>query len=434
MAVEWQEIPFAQLLAEPVRNGIYKKKEFHGRGTKIVNMGELFGYPRLRNVPMKRVELSESEKGRFCIQPGDLLFARRSLVAEGAGKCTVVLEVLEPTTFESSIIRARPDTTKNDSLFLYYYFKSPQGLHALDSIRRQVAVAGITGSDLARLNVQMPPLSHQRAIAKMLGALDDKIELNRCMNKTLEEMVRALFEDWFVDFGPVRAKAEGRDPGLPRSLAALFPAGLVHSALGEIPDEWTVRNLGDVAEHIRHSVQPHQIDPETPYIGLENMPKRCIALSNWTTGSVIESNKFEFRRGDLLFGKLRPYFHKVGVAPTDGVCSTDIVVVRPQQQAWFGFVLGHVSSVEFVHHTDAGSTGTRMPRTNWNEMARYRLVLPPVSIAKSFDTLIRSSVERIISNIHESRTLASQRDALLPKLTSGELPVRGAVKFPGRTF
>lgn len=194
-----------------------------------------------------------------------------------------------------------------------------------------------------------------------------------------------------------------------------------------------MRNLGDVAEHIRHSVQPNRIDPETPYIALDHMPKRCIALSNWTTGAGIKSNKFEFRRGDILFGKLRPYFHKVGVAPTDGVCSTDIVVVRPLQQTWLGFVLGHVSSVEFVHHTDAGSTGTRMPRTNWNEMARYRLVLPPVSIAKSFDTLTRSLVERIIANIHESRILASERDALLPKLTSGEFPVREAVNFPGET-
>ena len=191
MAVDWREIPFAQLLTEPVRNGIYKRKEFHGRGIKIVNMGELFAYPRLRNMPMKRVVLSESEKGRFGIQSGDLLFARRSLVAEGAGKCTVVLDVSESTTFESSIIRARPDTTKSDSLFLYYYFKSPHGLHALDSIRRQVAVAGITGSDLARLNVPIPPLSHQRVTAHILGTLDDRIELNRRMIETLEAMARA---------------------------------------------------------------------------------------------------------------------------------------------------------------------------------------------------------------------------------------------------
>ena len=211
MAGEWREIPLAQLLAEPVRNGIYKKKEFQGRGTKIVNMGELFAHPRLPAVPMKRVELSESEADRFLITAGDLLFARRSLVAEGAGKCCVVLDVDEPTTFESSIIRVRLDSTKADYLYLYYFFNSALGLYHLDTIRRQVAVAGITGSDLAKLEIPVPPPTEQRAIAHVLGTLDDKIELNRRMNETLEAMARALFKSWFIDFDPVRAKAALRN-------------------------------------------------------------------------------------------------------------------------------------------------------------------------------------------------------------------------------
>ncbi len=124
MVSEWYATPFGQLLAEPVRNGIYKKKEFHGRGAKIVNMGELFAHPRLRSVPMKRVELSDGERNRFDVRKGDLLFARRSLVAEGAGKCSIVLDVDELTTFESSIIRARPDTSKVEPLFIFYFFNS----------------------------------------------------------------------------------------------------------------------------------------------------------------------------------------------------------------------------------------------------------------------------------------------------------------------
>lgn len=247
MAGEWRSVAFGQLLAEPVRNGIYKQKEFHGRGAKIVNMGELFSHPRLRAVPMKRVELSDSESDRFSLAEGDLLFARRSLVAEGAGKCCVVLETDGPTTFESSIIRARPDRTQVDPLFLFYYFNSTSGLHGLDSIRRQVAVAGITGSDLARLEIAVPPLPIQHAIAHILGTLDDKIELNRRMSETLEAMARALFKSWFVDFDPVRAKAEGRDSGLPKALAGLFPDSFEHSDLGELPNGWEVKALDEVA-------------------------------------------------------------------------------------------------------------------------------------------------------------------------------------------
>jgi type I restriction enzyme S subunit len=421
MTAEWPAVPFERILAEPVRNGIYKPKEFHGQGAKIVNMGELFAYPRLRAVPMKRVQLSPAETKRFTLSRGDLLFARRSLVAEGAGKCSIVLDIDELTTFESSIIRARPDVTKAEPLFLYYFFNSRAGLHCLDTIRRQVAVAGITGSDLSQLEIPIPPLSDQRSIVNILGALDDKIELNRQMNETLEAIARELFKSWFVDFDPVRAKAEGRDPGLPKPIADLFPARFVDSELGEIPEDWVVGTFGDVAQQMRRGVQPDEIEPNTPYIALEHMPKRCIALSEWGVAEGLESNKFQFQANEILFGKLRPYFHKVGVAPIDGVCSTDIVVVAAKSEPWFGFVLQHISSDAFVEYTDASSTGTKMPRTSWQDMARYPAVIPPRAVAQTFTIRTRPVIARIVAGIHESRTLADLRDALLPKLISGEI-------------
>ena len=124
MSYEWcSNIPLRDLLIEPVRNGVYKPKEFHGRGCKIVNMGELFAHSRLFDVEMKRIELTEKELEKSTIQTGDLLFARRSLVASGAGKCTIVKHVNEPTTFESSIIRARPNKRRASSDYLYYFLK-----------------------------------------------------------------------------------------------------------------------------------------------------------------------------------------------------------------------------------------------------------------------------------------------------------------------
>lgn len=142
LPTDWGTADFAEVLIDGTRNGIYKPKTFHGRGTKIVNMGELFAYPRLGDVPMRRLQLTESELSRFSLQQGDLLFARRSLVNEGAGKCSVVMELTEPTVFESSIIRARPNREVVDSLFLFYLFSSSFGAYALGSIRREMAVAG----------------------------------------------------------------------------------------------------------------------------------------------------------------------------------------------------------------------------------------------------------------------------------------------------
>ena len=320
-----------------------------------------------------------------------------------------------------------------DSEFLYYWLRAhTQELqrHASGSTFQE-----LTGSALAQIRICVPPLPEQRAIAHILGTLDDKIELNRRMSETLEQMARALFKAWFVDFEPVRAKMEGRWrrgeslPGLPTHLYDLFPDRLVDSELGEIPEGWGVGTLGDVADHIRRNVQPGQIEPQTPYIALEHMPRRCIALSDWGAAEGIESNKFEFRKGEILFGKLRPYFHKVGVAPVDGVCSTDIVVVAPKTPHWFAFVLYVVSSDEFVEYTNAGSTGTKMPRTSWVEMARYDIVLPPEAIAQAFTEMVRPEVDRIIAATHESRTLAALRDTLLPMLISGALRVTDAERF-----
>ena len=262
--------------------------------------------------------------------------------------------------------------------------------------------------------------------------LDDKIELNRRMNEMLEAMARALFKSWFVNFDPVRAKMEGRWrrgeslPGLPAGHYDLFPDRLVDSELGEIPEGWGVKALGEVAKQRRSGVKPEEIDAESPYIALEHMPKRCIALTQWSNADGLASGKFKFEQGDILFGKLRPYFHKVGVAPLDGVCSTDIVVVQPKSNLWSGFVLGHTSSAEFVAYTDATSTGTRMPRTNWADMARYKVALPSIEVSKAFTRLVEPCVNRIVSAIHESHSLAAQRDALLPRLVSGKVGVEDA--------
>ena len=314
-----------------------------------------------------------------------------------------------------------------DARFLYYVMCSADYRHEVLAGATGTTVKHTSPGRIRQFRFSLPPLPEQRAIAHVLGTLDDKIELNRRMNETLEEMARALFKSWFVNFDPVRAKMEGRWqrgeslPGLPADLYDLFPDRLVPSELGEIPEGWEVKSLGEVAEQRRDGVSPEHIDPDTPYIALEHMPKRCIALGDWSSADGLSSGKFRFEQGDILFGKLRPYFHKVGVAPLDGVCSTDIVVISQRESSWFGFVLGHISSSAFVDYTDAASTGTKMPRTKWADMAQYKVALPDTRVAKAFDAMIQPSIESILSVIHESRSLAAQRDALLPKLMSGEV-------------
>ena len=178
-------------------------------------------------------------------------------------------------------------------------------------------------------DLEIHRLTEQRAIAAVLGTLEDKIDLNRCVNEMQEAISRAIFKDWFVDFSPTHAKAEGREPYLAPELWGLSP---------DRPDDdcrpfgWGQGTLADIAESLRRSVSPDNVAASTPYIGLEHMPLRSIALSKWEVAGKVKSNKTRFHRGEVAFGKLRPHFHKVGISPLDGICSTDIVVVVARAQ------------------------------------------------------------------------------------------------------
>jgi len=321
----------------------------------------------------------------------------------------------------TGIIRMRPKIECLERSFLRHFLKSRLFAVQAERMASGSVLKHYGPTHLRQMTIALPPTTEQRAIARVLDALDDKIELNRKMSATLEAIARALFKSWFIDFDPVRAKAEGRDTALPVNVAAMFPDSFEDSGAREVPTGWRAGSLGEVAVNLRRGISANDIKDGTPYIGLEHMPRRSLSLCDWSQGNGLESNKFVFRHRELLFGKLRPYFHKVGVAPLDGVCSTDILVADAACSEWYGFVMMHLCSDALITHTEMCSTGTKMPRAAWEHIARYEVVLPPAVVAKSFAALVSPMVDRIVAGIHESRTLAALRDALLPKLVSGEI-------------
>ena len=437
MGNEWKEVSFADVI-EIISGGTPKTSvtEYWGGNIPWLSVSDFNSGLRWVSKAEKTItERGLAESATTILNRGDIIISARGTVG-------AIAQLAKPMAFNQSCYGVRGKKGIAETNFVYYALR-----HAVSQMQ-QVAHGGvfntITRDTFKIITTKLPPLPEQRAIAHILGTLDDKIELNRRMNQTLEEMARAIFKSWFVDFDPVRAKAAVRRehpdwsnaqvsraacPNLKPEIAELFPDEFENSELGEIPKGWRVGKIDDVGDNPRRGVQPANIQPGTPYIALEHMPKRCVTLSDWGVADDLESNKFEFKMGEILFGKLRPYFHKVGIAPVDGVCSTDIVVVAPKSTVWFGFVLGHVSSAEFVEYTNAGSTGTKMPRTSWAEMARYKIVLPPQAVARAFTERLQPFVDRIIAAVHESRTLAALRDTLLPKLISGKLSVKDAERF-----
>ena len=366
-------------------------------------------------------EADANRLGQHRLRAGDIIYSRRGDVEKRA----LIREREEGWFCGTGCLKVRLGSGVVDPLFASLFLGHP-------AIREWI-VRHAVGATMPNLNTAimsavpfaLPPLAEQKTIAAVLGALDDKIELNRRMNATLEAMARALFQSWFVDFEPVRAKVDGRKPvGLDAATASLFPEHLEDSKLGHIPKGWRACTLGDIGTNSRRGVQPGDIAPNTPYIALEHMPRRCIALGDWDDSAEVASGKSAFKKGEILFGKLRPYFHKVGVAPFDGVCSTDILVLAPKSPEWFGFLIGHASSDELIQFTDLASTGTKMPRTNWSDISSFNVALPPKTIAAAFTRNIQPMLDRIHANLCQSRILATLRDTLLPKLLSGELKIK----------
>lgn len=420
--MQYEYRPFGELLSCPSKNGLTRPKKVRGSGLPMVNMGELFANPRIFDIDMDLVPVSDKEM-EFLLKPGDLLFARQSLVRDGAGQCSIFLGNKQPTVFESHLIRCRLNPDEAVPEFYFYYFRSPDGRRVMDAIVEQGAgAAGIRGSDLIRLSVPVPSLAYQREVADLFRLIDDRIDVLRQTNATLESIAQTLFKSWFIHFDPVRAKAEGREPeGMDADTAALFPDSFEDSALGEIPTGWRVGTLGEIASNPRSQAKPGQMASSTPYIGLEHMPRKSISLDRLGTAEGLESGKFWFEQYDVLFGKLRPYFHKVGLAPCRGVCSTDILVIRPKKPHWLGYVLMHASSDELIAHTTLLSNGARMPRTSWNDIDAYKVVLPDERSATAFNEVAHRFFERIFSNMAEMTTLSKLRDTLLPRLISGKL-------------
>lgn len=428
----WKPTRFRSLLSAGVRNGLYKAKKFHGRGAKIVNMGELFGHPRLGAVPMKRVEIDTSEFQRFGLQANDLIFARRSLTAEGAGKCSLVMEVDEPTVFESSIIRARPDPQKVSSLFLYYLWSSPLGMHLLDTIRRQVAVAGITGKDLEEVEVPIPGRAEQEEIAETLGALDDKIEQNRRTGRTLEVLARATFKAWFVDFEPVKAKAAGATtfPGLPAETFAALPDRLTDSLVGPVPQGWEVKPLSEAFEVNPPRRLAKGVD--APHLDMKNMPTDGHAPDQWERRP--HGSGMKFINGDTLVARITPCLENGKTAYVDFLNdgevawgSTEYIVLRPKPPLppIFAYCLARMEPFrDYAIQNMSGTSGRQ--RVAASAMEHYNIAVPDSPTARSFGEVVGPFFEYIRAGKSESAKLASLRDYLLPRLLSGRVRVKDA--------
>jgi type I restriction enzyme S subunit len=412
-------------LAEYQNGMAFRPADTKGNGLPIIKIAELNG-----GIGPSTGRARGEVDPRKVIRPGDLLFAWSGSV--GVYKWTGPQAVLNQHIFKVS------SKDGVDQPFLRYLLESqlPTFQRVVDD--QATTMGHVKVSDLKRLKVLVPPLPEQRAIASILGSLDDKIELNRRMNQTLEEIARALFKFWFVDFGPVRAKAEGRWkkgeslPGMPADMWDLWPSGFEESEIGEIPKGWRLVRLaercstqyGFTASATDEAIGPRFLRVtdinKFPWIDWQSVPYCSI--------SETERPKYTLSEGDILVARMAdPGKCAIVEGSENAVFASYLVRLRVDSLARAYYTFYFLRADEYQEYAEGARSGSVQANMNARVLVDVLHLDPPTWVLNAFLDSILPLRRKLALDLAENATLSQLRDALLPKLLSGEIrvPVNG---------
>ncbi len=436
MASEWSSVTLEEIAADgnrPFAMGPFgsniRSENYQDAGVPVIRGTNLSVAGGSRFISDDFAYLSEDKANELrssTALANDIVFVAQGTV----GKVGIVpkSDKYDRYILSQNLMRVRLSERKANPLYVYYFFQSADGQQEILSRANPTGVPCISRplDSLRSFKVRLPSqMDEQNQIALTLGTLDDKIELNRKMNETLEAMARALFKSWFVDFDPVHAKAKGRDPGLPAHIAALFPNSFEDSELGEIPAGWKYLPLPELME-----INPPRTlrkGNTAPYLDMANMP-----TSGHSADEVIDrpfGSGMRFINGDTLVARITPCLENGKTAFVDflkenqvGWGSTEYIVLRPKPPLPEEFAYCLARSAEFRDFAIQSMTGSSgRQRVPAESLSHFKVASLPQPIAKQFGNLIKPLFIRARKIAEENRILAALRDTLLPKLISGEV-------------
>ena len=391
------------------------------RGTNISDTRDVVG-EMVYITPEKAEEVQSS-----IIFADDLFFPHRGSI----GLVGIVPRNGAPRYVQSSsMMKLTCDRSQVEPLYLFYFFRSAQGRQELLKNASTVGTPGIGQplSSLKAIHVPYPPLAEQKGIAAMLGALDDKIELNRRMNATLEAMARSLFQSWFVDFDPVRARLDGRQPaGLDPATAALFPEHFVHDEHEMLPVGWRHAAIEELCAINAWTLGKNDDLKMLEYIEISEVSRGNIGnIAAYTRGKEPSRARRRLRHGDTVLSTVRPdrgsYFLALN-PPESLVASTGFAVLTPTKVPW-SYVHAAMTLPEVSDHLGQMADGGAYPAVRPEIIAAMNVAVPnEPRIFEAFQRTCAPLFEQAEANRIQSRTLATLRDTLLPKLLSGELSI-----------
>lgn len=346
--------------------------------------------------------ISESDHEKYRLHAGDIVVAR---TGNSTGE-NFLFRGGADSVFASYLIRFRVDQRRADPAYVWYNLRTKRWWNYVHGSKTGSAQAGANAKVLGKFELQLPPLPEQKAIARILGTLDNKIELNQRMNTTLEAMARALFQSWFVDFDPVHAKAAGHPPsGMDTPAAALFPAAFQDSDLGEIPEGWRVKTIGETIE-LAYGKPLKEQDRRGGSVAVFGSNGRV----GWHDEKLVSGP------GIVVGRKGNPGI--VTWAHSDFYPIDTTFYVVPIAECRSLYFLYYALSIQNLANLGADSA---VPGLNRNHAYMSKLVIPSSKALAVFDAQIAPLFSQIHANDRQSSTLGTLRDTLLPKLLSGEL-------------
>ena len=411
--------------------GVVKPGDHTPQGIPLIKAADV-GNSRVNSAPNFRISQEKhQEHSRTELNGGELLI---TLVGT-PGQCAIA-----PSEVKGfNVVRAVGVFSTEpiaDSRFIMYSIQSPQSQVYIKNVCNTTVQATLNLGDLKGLPMSIPDIKEQKAIAHILGTLDDKIELNRKTNETLEAMAKALFQSWFVDFDPVRAKAEGRPTGLPDEISELFPDSFEDSDLGEIPSGWRVQAVGDVIECVGGSTPSTS---ETEYWDdgeyFWATPKDLSSLSEPfildTAKKITEAGVQRISSGVLPAGTVllssRAPVGYIAVTTVPLSINQGFIALKSSDLGSSDYLLNWCLSK--VQQFKDRASGKTFPEISKAASRPIPFLVPSKQIMTAFSTKAQVLYDRVVLNMKQSDCLAKSRDALLPKLISGELRIPEAEKL-----
>ena len=393
--MSWPQLPLDEVADFCLGKMLDQKKNRGQLMPYLANINVRWGEFDLEN--LREMKFEPGEMDRYGLKHGDIV------MCEGGepGRCAIWKDQVPVMMFQKALHRIRPHACL-DSRFLFYSFLKKGRNDELSGLFTGSTIKHLPRDKLARVPIGVPPLPLQQRIADILVAYDDLIENNRRRIALLEEAARLLYREWFVHFR--------------------FPGYEQVETIDGLPRDWKRRTLGDIVEVVRERVKPSDFEQCDIHIGLEHIPRRSFTLRDWEPAEGLASGKWRFEEGDILFCKIRPYFHKVGFTIRRGLASSDALVWRVHDEADWPAVLCATSSDHFV--AVASKTvreGSKMPRADWRVLQDYVILEPPTPLLDSFNHTVRTIAAQCKTLALQNRTLAQARDLFLPRLMCEEV-------------